>query len=72
MENPVKCYALQVDKEVCHRCGTCERLLHGFISRYQGMVFISAEQLKQECVSESVRALKDACPEQAISLSMIH
>ena len=55
----------------CHKCGTCERLLPGFISRYNGLLPISENSYKTEEVFESIRSIKDACPEGAIDINLI-
>jgi len=64
-----KSYFLAAEIRMCHSCGTCERLLPDFRTRYGGRLIISASRYHaEESIRESVRAVIDACPANAISL----
>jgi len=64
-----KLYFLTADIQMCHGCGTCERLLPDFRKRYGGQLIISASRYHaEESIRESVRAVVDACPSKAIHL----
>lgn len=53
----------------CGKCGTCERLIQGFKTKYNGSLMISLSRYNNE---EEIRcacnSLIDACPHEAISL----
>lgn len=65
-------YVLKCDEFQCKRCGTCERLIRGFRTKYDGYVFVSRTRYHGDAeVSSACRSLMTACPNEAIDLSSI-
>lgn len=64
-------WILRINEALCNNCGTCERLLYKFKSRYKGKLYISKPNAKRQEIMCSVQAVQDACPEQAIEYSPV-
>jgi len=64
-------YILEASCDKCKACGSCERLVPGFKTVYNGRVLVSKASYSIEEVFESVRSIIDACPVNAIDISKV-
>lgn len=65
-------YTLVSNEIKCGRCGTCERLIRGFKTQYNGCLMISMNRYhNEEEIRCSCESLIDACPNEAIKLENI-
>ena len=62
-------YTLFYNSGICTKCGSCERLIHGFKSKHNGVVLISKYNYhNNDEVRYSSQALIDVCPNKAIRI----
>lgn len=60
------CYMLSIDQDLCVDCGSCEKILPTFKTKYNGIVKISEGMYSDEMVKESIKSVINACTENAI------
>ena len=67
---PIKSYYLIRDTDKCKKCGTCSRLIQGFITKYNGRLIISESNYRQPHIQQAVQDVIDSCVEDAISIEV--
>ena len=59
---------LQINFEKCSDCGTCERLLPKFKSKYDGKIEVSQWAFEREDVQKGMASVVENCPTEAITI----